>query len=161
MRDRRSSALLGVLALAVLPGPGRAGSPPAGDFRVTPQAVTLDGNFARAQLLVAATNARAAADEHAEDLTHQARYLSSAPKVVTADAEGRLLAAGNGSATVRVTVGAVSRAVPVTVTGVVAAPPIGFREHVMPILTKAGCNAGACHASQYGKGGFKLSVFGS
>src|SRR5262249_30618203 len=31
---------------------------------------------------------------------------------------------------------------------------------VMPILAKAGCNAGACHASQYGKGGFKLSVFG-
>src|SRR5262249_31350217 len=30
----------------------------------------------------------------------------------------------------------------------------------MPILAKAGCNAGACHASQYGKGGFKLSVFG-
>src|SRR5579859_2962662 len=30
----------------------------------------------------------------------------------------------------------------------------------MPILSKAGCNAGACHASQYGKGGFKLSVFG-
>ncbi|MEX0714799.1 MAG: DUF1549 and DUF1553 domain-containing protein, partial [Pirellulales bacterium] len=25
--------------------------------------------------------------------------------------------------------------------------------------SKAGCNAGACHASQYGKGGFKLSVF--
>jgi hypothetical protein len=38
--------------------------------------------------------------------------------------------------------------------------PVGFPEHVMPILAKAGCNAAACHASQYGKGGFKLSVFG-
>ena len=30
----------------------------------------------------------------------------------------------------------------------------------MPILSKTGCNAAACHSSQYGKGGFKLSVFG-
>ena len=30
---------------------------------------------------------------------------------------------------------------------------------MLPVLSKAGCNAGACHASQYGKGGFKLSVF--
>ena len=52
------------------------------------------------------------------------------------------------------------RSVAVTVKGIVARPAIGFNEHVMPILAKAGCNAGACHASQYGKGGFKLSVFG-
>ena len=35
-----------------------------------------------------------------------------------------------------------------------------FAHDVAPILSKTGCNAGACHASQYGKGGFKLSVFG-
>jgi hypothetical protein len=31
---------------------------------------------------------------------------------------------------------------------------------VIPALTKAGCNAGACHGAQYGKGGFKLSLLG-
>ena len=36
----------------------------------------------------------------------------------------------------------------------------GFTEAVVPVLTKAGCNQGACHASQSGKGGFKLSLFG-
>jgi hypothetical protein len=46
------------------------------------------------------------------------------------------------------------------VSGVSPTPQVGFVEHVMPVLSKAGCNAGACHASQYGKGGFKLSVFG-
>ena len=35
-----------------------------------------------------------------------------------------------------------------------------FTTDVIPVLTKAGCNQGACHASQYGKGGFKLSLFG-
>ena len=31
---------------------------------------------------------------------------------------------------------------------------------MIPILNRAGCNGGACHASQFGKGGFKLSLFG-
>src|SRR5205823_1002285 len=40
-------------------------------------------------------------------------------------------------------------------------PNVGFATHIVPILSKAGCYAGACHASQYGQGGFKLSVFAS
>jgi hypothetical protein len=42
------------------------------------------------------------------------------------------------------------------------APPGGwnFRNHVMPVLTKAGCNQGACHGALAGKGGFKLSLRG-
>src|SRR5262249_3950620 len=35
-----------------------------------------------------------------------------------------------------------------------------FINDVVPVLTKVGCNAGACHGSQYGKGGFKLSLLG-
>ncbi len=36
----------------------------------------------------------------------------------------------------------------------------GFRNGVIPALTKLGCNSGACHGSQFGKGGFKLSLLG-
>src|SRR5437764_409646 len=88
-------------------------------------------------------------------------WSSSDAKVVTVTPAGRLLAVGNGSATVTVVTGGVSKSVPVTVAGVSDKPAVGFVEHVMPVLSKAGCNAGACHASQYGKGGFKLSVFAS
>ncbi len=35
-----------------------------------------------------------------------------------------------------------------------------FRTVVMPILSKAGCNAGSCHGNAVGKGGFKLSLRG-
>jgi len=35
---------------------------------------------------------------------------------------------------------------------------VSFNNEVMPVLTRAGCNQGACHGSQYGKGGFKLSL---
>jgi hypothetical protein len=39
--------------------------------------------------------------------------------------------------------------------------PLSFVNDVMPILTKAGCNAGACHAKAItGQRGFRLSVLG-
>jgi hypothetical protein len=37
---------------------------------------------------------------------------------------------------------------------------VSFRNDVVPLLTKLGCNQGACHGSQHGKGGFKLSLLG-
>ncbi len=37
---------------------------------------------------------------------------------------------------------------------------IEFRRHVLPILSKLGCNSGACHGALAGKGGFKLSLNG-
>jgi hypothetical protein len=38
--------------------------------------------------------------------------------------------------------------------------PISFRNDVMAVLSKAGCNSGACHGNQNGKDGFKLSLRG-
>ena len=38
-------------------------------------------------------------------------------------------------------------------------PPPSFTRDVMPILSKAGCSAGSCHAKPEGQNGFKLSVF--
>lgn len=38
--------------------------------------------------------------------------------------------------------------------------PIDFRRDVIPALTKSGCNAGACHGSFQGRGGFTLSLLG-
>jgi hypothetical protein len=127
-------------------------------FRVTPETVTLEGNFSRAQLLV---SAGADVTEKSDDLTDKVRYATSKPEVVTVNQTGQLQAHGNGEAEVTVTWGDRSQKVPVKVSGVTAEPAIAFGEQVMPILSKAGCNAAACHASQYGKGGFKLSVFSS
>ncbi len=93
-------------------------------------------------------------------MTHQAQFHSSNPQIVAVDPTGLLLAEGNGAATIVVSAGGVEHTVAVTVKGVAAAPAISFSQQVMPILSKAGCNAGACHGSQFGKGGFKLSVFG-
>src|SRR5436309_15056161 len=40
-----------------------------------------------------------------------------------------------------------------------AAPP-SFRNEVMAVLSRAGCNQGTCHGNQNGKNGFKLSLRG-
>jgi hypothetical protein len=45
--------------------------------------------------------------------------------------------------------------------GETAAPtPWSFRNHIIPMLTKVGCNSGACHGALAGKGGLKLSLRG-
>jgi hypothetical protein len=38
---------------------------------------------------------------------------------------------------------------------------VDFDTQIIPVLTKAGCNAGACHGATAGRGGFKLSLLGS
>lgn len=38
---------------------------------------------------------------------------------------------------------------------------IDFDTQIIPILTRQGCNAGSCHGAALGRGGFKLSLFGS
>lgn len=50
--------------------------------------------------------------------------------------------------------------------GVTVEPPrrragVEFTNDLIPVLTKNGCNAGACHGAAIGRGGFKLSLYGS
>src|SRR5258706_13389087 len=40
-----------------------------------------------------------------------------------------------------------------------ARPSVSFVRDVLPALSRAGCNAGSCHAKGDGQNGFKLSVF--
>src|SRR5262245_19060891 len=41
-----------------------------------------------------------------------------------------------------------------------ASAPVYFESDVEPILTRFGCNAGACHGKQRGQNGFQLSLLG-
>ncbi|MDP6447170.1 MAG: DUF1549 domain-containing protein, partial [Pirellulaceae bacterium] len=38
--------------------------------------------------------------------------------------------------------------------------PVDFDNQLIPVLTKAGCNSGACHGAAIGRGGFRLSLYG-
>ena len=129
-------------------------------YQVIPAEVALHGNFERAQLLVQQVNKAGISDQNSNDLTHTATYTSSDPAIVTVDSRGQLLAVANGQAVIRVKIKRWKSDVTVIVDGVVEEPDIQFLEQITPVLSKHGCNMGACHASQHGKGGFILSIFG-
>lgn len=143
---------LSLLPLSPLPASAR-------DFVVTPTGVTLSGNFAQSQLLVTASDAAGQTTDRSDDLTSRASYQSSHPAIAAVEPNGRISAVGNGEATITVTIEGTARTVLVKVAEIVERPHVEFLERVEPIISKAGCNSGACHASQHGKGGLKLSVF--
>ena len=41
-----------------------------------------------------------------------------------------------------------------------SAAAVDFENDLIPVFTKLGCNAGACHGAAVGRGGFKLSLYG-
>lgn len=127
---------------------------------VTPSSVDLQGNFAQVQLIVQAPLASGAVAIDSADLTSSVKYTSSHPEIVTVNSAGRVAGVANGTAEISIEAGEHKVVVPVTVAGIVERPVVAFREFVSPVLSHAGCNQGACHASQYGKGGFVLSVVG-
>lgn len=46
-------------------------------------------------------------------------------------------------------------------TSAIAQREIEFQNDIVPLFTRFGCNAGACHGAAVGRGDFKLSLFGS
>ena len=127
---------------------------------VAPAKVTLQRNFAQTQLVVSQAEG-GKVSERSNDLTPSATFASSDPKVASVDEAGRVLAVSNGEATLTVTAAGQSVEVPVAVSGVAETPTLDYARDIAPVISKAGCNMGACHAQQYGQGGFKVSVFGS
>jgi hypothetical protein len=94
------------------------------------------------------------------DLTPQASFKSSNPAVATVDSAGIVRPVGDGEATITASVG--DREATSQVKVVKFSDPFtwNFRNHVIPAMTKLGCNSGACHGALAGKGGLKLSLRG-
>ena len=129
-------------------------------FVISPGDIRLDGNFERVQLVVTQADASAKTADTLADLTADAAFTSVDPSIATVNEHGQLLGIANGETKLTIKVGdhLVERSV--VVSGIEESPATEFVRDIAPILTKAGCNMGACHATQHGQGGFKLSVFG-
>ncbi|MDA0834853.1 MAG: DUF1553 domain-containing protein [Planctomycetota bacterium] len=122
---------------------------------VLPQEVQLAGPRARQRLLVELSRDGKLVGQ----LTEQVTYESSAPDIVKVE-EGIAIPLTNGTANVTVKYETHVVTVPVVVTQMDAAQRWSFRNHVQSVLTKTGCNSGACHGAAAGKNGFKLSLRG-
>lgn len=89
------------------------------------------------------------------------RFASAHPQIATVDDRGWVHPVANGQTRITIAVAGQMLTVPVNVQLPAAAPQSSFRHEVMAVLSKAGCNAGACHGYSLGKNGFKLSLRGS
>ena len=128
----------------------------AAELRVLPPTTVLTGPVAQQRLLaVTLESGRVVADR-----TTESRFTSSDPNVATVDADGVVRATGDGAATITVTSNGETATASVSVARFKEPAAWSFRKHVLPVLTKAGCNSGACHGALAGKGGFKLSLRG-
>ncbi len=73
---------------------------------------------------------------------------------------GRLVAVGDGVATLSARAEDLACAVEVRVSGVASGLGVSFRNQVQPVLARFGCSSGACHGAAAGQNGFKLSLRG-
>ncbi|MCA1594847.1 MAG: DUF1553 domain-containing protein [Chloroflexi bacterium] len=155
---RPGTVRLAAVRLAVV---RRASEPAAGStpsrivgIECYPSSLTLNGPGDERRALVSAR----LSDGAVVDVTDRVRWTSSG-SAVRAAADGYLTPAAVGDAVVIASVDGVQARLPVSVKSV-SPQPVSFVRDVMPVISKAGCNAGTCHGSAKGKNGFKLSLRG-
>lgn len=119
--------------------------------------VRLVGPDARRQLLVDGTYSSG----QTRDLTRQVRYVAEPPGIVEVGPTGLVAPLAEGRAMVRVVApGNLTAQATVEVAGLAQPAAVHFANDVVPIFTRAGCNAGGCHGKASGQNGFRLSLLG-
>jgi hypothetical protein len=134
-------------AKVVLPNPD--------SLTLEPAKFELHGH--RADLQLVATGRYAS--NRVLDLTGEAKYISSDPKIARVEGS-TVLPVADGIVTIIAIVGDRHATATVTVKGMENPVFASFKNETLPALTKAGCNMGACHGSPSGKAGFRLSLRG-
>ena len=124
-------------------------------IEVLPKSVSLTGSEARQQLIVESTSGA-----FQEDWTTKAQWTSSDPQVASVDAKGIVAPVSDGEATITASANGQQSTARVKVTAAKAPFTWSFKNHVIPVMTKMGCNQGACHGALAGKNGFKLTLRG-
>ena len=122
---------------------------------VLPKHVTLAGPEARQQLIAEATDGT-----FQNDWSAKTQWTSSNPAVATVSAKGIVSPVSDGEATITARAGDRTATASVQVKDAKAPFTWSFKNHVIPVLTKTGCNQGACHGALSGKNGFKLTLRG-
>ncbi|HLW80354.1 MAG TPA: DUF1549 domain-containing protein, partial [Terriglobia bacterium] len=124
-------------------------------LNILPAAISLSGPHANQRVVVEAVYD----DNRLEDVTAQAKLSASNPKVASFD-QGFVKPEADGKASLAATYQGLSAKAEVQVKAFDAPFVWSFRNHVLPVMTKMGCNSGPCHGAAAGKNGFKLTLRG-
>ena len=128
---------------------------PAPTIELSPSEISLAGPGDGCQLSLT----RKMPDGTAEDLTRACRFEVAPAGAVEISPSGYVKAMRPGTVSVLAYHEGAEATAAVTV-GEGDLPVSDFALDIVPILTKAGCNAGSCHGAAQGKGGLQLSLFG-
>jgi hypothetical protein len=123
---------------------------------VFPSKVAFSFRSDRQRILVQAQFA----DGSTRDVTESATFEIQDSQIADWDA-GTVVPKAAGHSSAVVTWQNVSSELEITVDeSEVSERPLRFRNDILPLLTRAGCNAGKCHGAASGKDGFRLSLYG-
>ena len=125
-------------------------------IEVQPTQVELTHKFDYRQILVTAT----LTSGETVDVTRMVTVDATASDVVEVSSMRIVRPLSDGATELTFGLEGKTVRVPVRVQGTEAAFHPDYVRDVNPLLTKMGCNAGACHGAQNGKNGFKLSLRG-
>ncbi|MFI5459318.1 MAG: DUF1549 and DUF1553 domain-containing protein [Isosphaerales bacterium] len=125
-------------------------------IEVEPSRVVLVGRAARQQLAVTLRQG----DGSLRDVTSLCRFLIEPVGIAVVAPGGVVLPRTDGQAALRAIYRDQAAQIELRVERVAWTRAASFRTDVAPLLSKAGCNMGACHGNLNGKGGFRLSLRG-
>jgi len=150
----RKTIVLTVMSMLMLQGPVlQAQDAQLDRIEVYPAEVRLAGVREQAQLIVTGHYT----DGSIQDLTRVATISTGNADVVTVSGTVAHPVA-NGEATLNIDVDGKATAAKVIVENQDKPQPVSFLYDTLAALSKNSCNAGACHGSPSGKGGFRLSL---
>jgi hypothetical protein len=148
---------LGLVAILAVTTGGwaAAAESPVTSLAVYPPDIHLATQRDLQRFVVVATRA----DGVTLDVTPQAAPTLADPAIAAIEAN-IVLPRSDGSTTLTVSYGELTASATVDVIAAGSTEPVSFLTDVMPVLMRAGCNAGSCHGAARGKDGFRLSLFG-
>lgn len=143
------------LGLSLVCGALAQAQSPVTGIAVYPPDVNLSFQQDRQKFVVVATRQ----DGVTLDVTAQAQ-IALADAALARIENATIYPTADGQTTLNVDYQGHKASAPVVVANAASAAPISFKNDVMPIFMRAGCNTGSCHGAARGKDGFRLSLFG-
>lgn len=121
-----------------------------------PANARLDGSRARQRFLAEVRDR----GMFVGDRSGEVAYATDRPDVVTVGRDGTVSPVGDGTATLTASAAGMKAEATVTVRNFGRDAEWSFKNDVLPVFTKTGCNSGACHGAAAGKNGFRLTLRG-
>lgn len=121
------------------------------------QRIELTDPDARQQLLISLEEKPGTV----RDVTRKVKYDIQPAGIAEVSPTGYVTPLANGKATITAQLDQnQSLTIPVHVSSFEKRRPVSFYNDVIPLLTRGGCNSGACHGTPSGKNNFHLSLLG-